>query len=175
KVKYFEQVSRMSEKLLRAAKILDVPILSTEQKPESLGPTIKPLRDLLNSSHIFPKTSFDMLSVVELRDRLFDTLKIKNLIILGIETHICILQTCLKALDHKIDVYVVMADGVSSCNSGETRVALQRIRESGGKITTTESMIYELLKDSNHPRAKEIFKLVKEYSQSTKQAVEALL
>lgn len=70
-----------------------------------------------------------------------------DVIIVGIETHICVLQTTLDALANGHRVYVVQ-DGVSSCNPEERPIALARIRQEGGKVTTSESLIYELLGDS---------------------------
>jgi len=174
----------MAEKMLKVAAKLDVPILSTEQNPKALGPTVESLAKYIPSVHatqesgagakIYPKTQFSML-IPEIRDALprESSTRFTHVALLGIETHICVLQTCLDLLHDGFRVHVV-ADAVSSCNVQERALALQSIRDAGGMITTTESLIYRLLADANHPRAKEVFAIVKEYSSSTKDALNAL-
>ncbi|KNZ59445.1 hypothetical protein VP01_172g11 [Puccinia sorghi] len=176
----------MAEKMLKVAAKLDVPILATEQNPKALGPTVESLAKYLPPVHatqesgagarIYPKTQFSML-IPEIRDALPvlrqpGTPSI-HAVLLGIETHICVWQTCLDLLHDGFHVHVV-ADAVSSCNFQERALALQSIRDAGGMITTTETLIYRLLADANHPRAKEVFAIVKEYSCSTKDALNAL-
>jgi len=184
KISHFKHVENMAEKMLKVAAKLDVPILSTEQNPKALGPTVESLAKYLPSVHatqesgagakIYPKTQFSML-IPEIRDALprESSTRFTHVALLGIETHICVLQTCLDLLHDGFRVHVV-ADAVSSCNVQERALALQSIRDAGGMITTTESLIYRLLADANHPRAKEVFAIVKEYSSSTKDALNAL-
>lgn len=69
-------------------------------------------------------------------------------------------------LDLGLDVHIV-ADGVSSCNKEEIPIALERIRQAGGKITTTESILFQIMVDSNHPQFRTISKLVKEEKDNT--------
>jgi len=205
KISHFKHVENMAEKMLKVAAKLDVPILSTEQNPKALGPTVESLAKYLPSVHatqesgagakIYPKTQFSML-IPEIRDALprESSTRFTHVALLGIETHICVWQTCLDLLHDGFRVHVV-ADAVSSCNVQERALALQvmshrvfhagfdtrtnvlpaqSIRDAGGMITTTESLIYRLLADANHPRAKEVFAIVKEYSSSTKDALNAL-
>jgi len=70
-----------------------------------------------------------------------------DVVIVGIETHICVLQTTLDLLSHGHRVWIVQ-DGVSSCNPEEREVALQRLRQEGARITTSESLIYEMTGDA---------------------------
>ncbi|KAI9623430.1 hypothetical protein H4Q26_014599 [Puccinia striiformis f. sp. tritici PST-130] len=163
KINHFEHVEKMAGKLLKAATTLEIPILATEQYPKALGGTVKSLMDLIPSS-IVPRTETD----TDKRQQ-----SGTNVALVGIETHICILQTSLDLIKNGFNVHV-LADAVSSCNPQERSVALQSIRDAGGNITTTESFIYRLLSDANHPKSKEIFAIVKEYSPDTKSALEAL-
>jgi hypothetical protein len=104
----------------------------------------------------------------------FDIPPSSSVALVGIESHICITQTALdlRAKGHK--VYVI-ADGVSSCNSAEVVVALDRLRaEQGVTVTTSESWMYECLGDANHPSFKALFNVVKGSMADTKKVLETL-
>ena len=73
-----------------------------------------------------------------------------NIIVVGIETHICVLQTTLDALREGNRVWIVQ-DAVSSCNPEERGVALARLRQEGARVTTSESLMYELMGDASDP------------------------
>ncbi|PLW46105.1 hypothetical protein PCASD_04169 [Puccinia coronata f. sp. avenae] len=184
KIAHFQHVEKMSEKLFKVASTLSIPILATEQNPEALGKTVDSLAKYLASQEgtttttvaprIHAKTQFSMLTP-EIRSALLahgpsGTIQVA---LLGIETHICVLQTSLSLLREGFQVHVV-ADAVSSCNTQERALALQSIRDEGGNITTSESLIFRILADAKDPRAKEVFSIVKEYSSSTKDALQAL-
>lgn len=94
-----------------------------------------------------------------------------SVILVGIETHICVTQTTLDllALGHRV---YVLADGVSSCNKEERWVALERLRAEGAQVTTSESMLFELLGDAKRPEFKAVSALVtKEYKDQTRDAL----
>lgn len=76
-------------------------------------------------------------------------------------------------LDLGLDVHIV-ADGVSSCNKQEIPIALERIRQAGGKITTTESVLFQIMVDSTHPQFRTISKLVKEEKENTVNSLSTL-
>jgi len=94
-------------------------------------------------------------------------------IIVGIETHICVLQTSLDLLARGHNVYVVQ-DAVSSCNAEERGVALARLRQEGARVTTSESLIYEIMGDAKDAGFKQIAGLIKDTKASTKEALSAL-
>jgi hypothetical protein len=93
-----------------------------------------------------------------------------EVLLVGIETHICVTQTALDLLAAGHKVYV-LADGVSSCNSGERGVALARLAREGCTITTSESVLFELVGDAAGVGFKEVSKLVKDTKESTRDAV----
>jgi nicotinamidase-related amidase len=106
------------------------------------------------SSHFGPSTKIDV-------------------VILGIESHICVTQTTLDLLKAGHRVYV-LADGVSSCNKEEVPIALARLRAEGATVTTSESWIYECMRDAALPQFKAIANLVKETKDNTKNTLESL-
>lgn len=92
-------------------------------------------------------------------------------IIVGIESHICVTQTTLDLLARGHRVYV-LADGVSSCNAEERVVAFARLRDAGAIVTTSESILFEILGDAGHPQFKTVSGLVKETKEETSGALE---
>ncbi|SPO47992.1 related to Isochorismatase domain-containing protein 2, mitochondrial [Moesziomyces antarcticus] len=175
----FDLITNTSARMLRAASILDVPVFTTEQNPKALGATVAPLNDLvkqlpeLSSKAVHPKTKFSM-DLPGITDAWLKSAgDIKHVVIFGIESHVCVLQTTLDLLERGIQVHVIK-DGVSSCNVGEIDVALERMRDSGAKITTSESVLFQMLVDASHPKFKAISSLIKEEKQQIKDAVNAL-
>lgn len=94
-------------------------------------------------------------------------------IMMGIETHICITQTTLDLLERGHRVYIIV-DGVSSINSEERVVALARLRDAGAIVTTSESIMFEILRDAGDQNFKTITGLVKETKEETKEALDKL-
>ncbi|GAC77291.1 mitochondrial associated endoribonuclease MAR1 [Moesziomyces antarcticus T-34] len=170
----FDLITNTSARMLKAASILDVPVFTTEQNPK-----VAPLSDLvkqlpeLSSKAVHPKTKFSM-DLPGITDAWLKSAgDIKHVVIFGIESHVCVLQTTLDLLERGIQVHVIK-DGVSSCNVGEIDVALERMRDSGAKITTSESVLFQMLVDASHPKFKAISSLIKEEKQQIKEAVNAL-
>jgi hypothetical protein len=94
-------------------------------------------------------------------------------VIVGIESHICVVQTALELHAQGHQVYV-LADGVSSCNKEEIPIALSRLRHAGVVVTTSESWMYECVGDAGIPEFKEVARLVKETKESTRETLKAL-
>jgi len=97
----------------------------------------------------------------------------KEVVVVGIESHICVTQTTLDLLREGHKVYV-LADGVSSCNPQEVPVALARLRSEGAIVTTSESFLYECMGDAGIAEFKGIAGVVKEYNKATKENLQAL-
>ncbi|KIW49738.1 hypothetical protein, variant [Exophiala xenobiotica] len=161
--------------MVKAAKIFNMPIYITTQNASRLGATVSEITSVLptdsSATTEVDKTAFSML-VPELTSQLAtNPASHLSVIIVGIETHICVTQTALDllALGHKV---YILADGVSSCNAGERPVALARLAREGCTVTTSESLLFELVGDAKDGNFKAISGLVKETKDETKSAVE---
>ncbi|BFZ16239.1 hypothetical protein BsWGS_19278 [Bradybaena similaris] len=157
-IKHFPQITQVSGRLLAAANVLQMPVLVTEQYPKGLGHTVSEL-DVVGHK-VFPKTVFSMF-VPDVQRELEKYKDIKSVVLCGIETHACIQQTVFDLLENDYDVHVVV-DACSSRSLVDRMYALQRIREAGAHLTTSESIILGLVRDSSHPKFKDIQKLIME-------------
>jgi isochorismate hydrolase len=106
--------------------------------------------------------------------RHFSSAAPSEIVLVGIESHICVTQTTLDLLANGHKVYI-LADGVSSCNKEEVPVAMARLRQAGAIVTTSESFLYECMGDASIPEFRSIAGLVREYSRDTKEVVSTLL
>ncbi|KAG0290217.1 Isochorismatase domain-containing protein 1 [Dissophora globulifera] len=150
----YPSVVSTAQKMIAAHKILDIPLIVTEQNPKALGATASEL-DLSQAKVNIAKTKFSMF-VPEVEPHLQ-----------GIKSsHVCVLQTALDLLENNFDVHV-LADGVSSMNSFEIEHALNRIKSAGGFVTTSESILFQIMGDSKHEKFKTISQLVKDTKEAT--------
>ena len=145
--------------MIKTAKALNIPIIWCQQVPRALGETVEPLRCLLINDQPIDKSSFSCCAEENFITRLND-IKPKQAIVCGIESHICVYQTALDLIAKGIEVNVI-ADAVSSRTKANKKLALKRITAEGAKLSSTEMCIFELLKDANHPKFKELAKLIK--------------
>ena len=149
-------VERKSKMLVEAAKILDVPIFVTEQYPQGLGETIVGLKD---KAFVYEKTSFNALEDVNLLQQLQKCAK-KQIVVFGIETHICVHQTVASLISAGFDVTLVK-DACGSRSEIEYDAGIFCMKENGVKIKTVEMVLFEWLKSSKHPNFREIQNLIK--------------
>ncbi|KXJ94734.1 isochorismatase [Microdochium bolleyi] len=168
----FDKIVLTTQKLLRAAKILNIPVYVTTQNGARLGATVPEVQSLLGNVATIDKTYFSMW-VPEIQQH-FDSSTPSEVVIVGIESHVCVTQTALDLLEAGHKVYVI-ADGVSSCNQQEVPVALARLRAEGVTVTTSESFIFECMGDAAIPEFREVSKLIKETSGDTKTALGGVL
>jgi nicotinamidase-related amidase len=145
-------------RLVRGAKILQVPVLATEQYPKGLGPTTAELAALLGP--VPAKIGFSCLSCGEIVDRLAADDRPKVLLA-GIESHVCIQQTALDLLASGRSVYVAV-DAVGSRFAIDAQIALQRMQSSGATLTTTEAALFEWCEAAGTPEFKQISAMVRE-------------
>lgn len=151
-----EEMIANCAKLVRGAQILNVPVSVTEQYPQGLGPTVDALAELLDSP--VEKLRFscgESLAWGTAADAERD-----QIVVAGIESHVCVLQTVLDLLSAGFRVYVP-ADAVASRRELDWRFALQRMADSGATITTTEPVLFEWTEVAGTPEFKEISRLVK--------------
>jgi len=171
----YSNVVLTTQKMLKASQILSIPVFATTQLRGKLGNTDPLLNlDLYKPRAHVDKSIFSMW-IPEVMEAVAKTYGEKKMqvVVVGIESHICVTQTTLDLLQAGHDVYV-LADGVSSCNREEVPIALARLRAEGARITTSESWIYEFMRDASIPEFKSIASLVKDTKDSTKSAMKAL-
>lgn len=149
-----------NELLLKSAAILDLDTIVTEQYPRGLGHTADELKCLLvDDAEIIEKTSFSCCGEEKFRTTL-KAKKRKNIIVCGIESHVCVQLTVLELLAGGYNV-IVPADALSSRDLRNYDLALETMRDAGAFITSSESVVFMLLGDASHPKFREISKLVK--------------
>lgn len=158
-VAYFPQIVSVAARMLKVARLLEVPAVLTEQYPQGLGPTVPELgaQDL----QAIPKTCFSMVPAV--RQELDSRPQLRSVLLCGIEAQACILNTTLDLLDRGLQVHVVV-DACSSRSQVDRLVSMARMRQSGAFLSTSEGLILQLVGDASHPQFKEIQKLIKEPS-----------
>ena len=146
-------------KLVKGAKILHVPIFYTEQYPKGLGSTAKLLLDELTEVDAIQKMSFSCSGAGDLFQSLIDR-GISQVIVCGIESHVCVQQTVLDLLANGFQVDLA-ADACSSRSTTDYDFAMQRMRQHGAEVTTTESVLFELLQVCGTDEFKAVSRLVK--------------
>lgn len=150
--------------LLDVANLLAIPAIATEQYPKGLGPTTPEIAKRL-SREILSKTSFSCCHNEEFLKQL-KALGRKNIILAGMETHVCVSQTAFDLLDAGVNVFLPV-DAVSSRFEIDHQTAFQRLTQHGCTLTTAEAIAFEWLGDAAHPSFKSVSKLVIERSKST--------
>ena len=145
-------------KLLKSYEILGENIFISEQNPQKLGSTVEKLLPK-SDFKIFKKMDFSIANNKLLNNEL-SSKKIKQLIICGFETHICIQQSVLGFLKKNFKVYLV-ADSISSRKTIDHDIAIERMRSEGAILTTSESIIFELCETSSRIEFKEISNIIK--------------
>lgn len=146
--------------LAGAASILDVPVLVTRQYPKGLGDTVPELASTVVEVPPVDKVSFSCPAEPAFRQRLAD-LRRRQVVLAGMETHICIAQTALALLAEGYDVHVV-ADATCSRRDADHLVALDRLRMAGAVVTTAESAVYEALGEAASNEFRLVLQAVKE-------------
>ncbi|MGQ9798150.1 MAG: hydrolase [Ignavibacterium sp.] len=146
-------------KLIKGFKTLNLPIYFTEQYPKGLGPTSSKILSELKGYNAIQKMSFSCFGAEDLFTELRSK-KLHQIIISGVESHVCVQQTVLDLLANDFQVNVA-ADAVSSRREFDFQIALDRMRTLGAEITTTESILFELLEVCGTPEFKEISRIVK--------------
>lgn len=155
----YKEVLNRTGILLEGLKILEVPVLLTEQYRKGLGETVKEVREHMADFNPMEKMTFSCCDDDSFSKALIET-GMTNVLICGIETHVCVLQTTLDLLEQGYQP-VVVEDCTSSRNPEDKRVAIERMRQEGALITTSESILFEMTRISGTNQFKSISKLVK--------------
>lgn len=155
-----ETVAKKSEILAKATNTLGIQAFVTEQYPQGLGQTVELIKANLNqNTQFYEKTAFNALCDENLYNNLKE-LNIKNLIVTGIETHICVHQTVDALIEKGFNV-TIAKDCCGSRFEYEYESALKVMSQNGANIKTTEMILFELLKSAKHPDFKAIQSLIK--------------
>ncbi|MBI2804917.1 MAG: hydrolase [Planctomycetes bacterium] len=153
-----EALIRNSVFLLDAARLLDVAIHATEQYPKGLGPTVAPLAQRV--PHRPEKVGFSCCAIPELTEA-FRANGQTRIVLVGIETHVCVLNTALDLLAANFHVYLAI-DALGSRYAIDHEIALRRLERAGAILTTVETCVFEWMGGSRHPAFKQISALVQE-------------
>jgi nicotinamidase-related amidase len=154
-----EGLSENLKRMVKGAQLLGVPILWTEQNPDGLGPTMPEIVELLPNQNPVSKFSFSCCGSEQFMKEL-KALNRQNILIVGIEAHVCVYQTAADLVNLNYDVQVV-ADAVASRTLENKQIGLEKSKEAGAGITSTEIALFELLKIAKGDKFKEIIKIVK--------------
>lgn len=150
-----------ANRLIRAAGLFELPVVVTEQYPKGIGPTDARLAEALRvvDPATLTKTSFSCWGDEAIRERLRVSGR-EQIIICGIETHVCVQQTALDLLTVDYQLFVC-ADAVGSRARLDHDIALQRMRQAGAAVTTVESAMFELCEACGTARFKAMLDLIK--------------
>jgi nicotinamidase-related amidase len=154
-----EKMLRNCEKLIEGLKILSVPITVTQQYTKGLGPTQPSIVEKFSDFSFIEKTTFSCCEEPAFMENISLSGK-KYVIICGIEAHVCVLQTCIDLIDGGF-VPVIVADCISSRKPEDKFTAIERMRQEGARITTLESILFELTRRAGSEIFKSISRLVK--------------
>jgi len=156
-----ERMVRNSQLLVRLARILEVPVLLSTQYSKGLGATIPEIASLLPDTAPIEKNEFGCFNNDAYCARVKSLPGNRNtLLVCGMESHICVAQTVMGALNSGFIVHVA-SDAISSRTEWNWKIGLERMRQAGAVISSTEMMIYELLRTSSGPDFKEMLKYLK--------------
>jgi nicotinamidase-related amidase len=147
------------KKLLLLSELFNLPVIITEQYSKWLGPTLPEIIESLTFYKPIPKMHFDCCDVEAFIDQL-NAKELKNIIVTGVESHICVFQTCASLLNRGYQVHVPQ-DAVGSRTDDNWGVGLELSNKAGAFITSTESVIYQILKKAGTPEFKQMLKVVK--------------
>ncbi|MFH1805668.1 MAG: hydrolase [Pseudomonadota bacterium] len=147
--------------LQKCANRLGVPTIVTEQYPKGLGHSAPEILALLpENGHVVAKTHFSSVPADGFMDKIEEFPGRDQIVIAGMETHVCVLQTVMELMGRGRDVFVV-SDAVSSRSQHDRIFGLERMRDAGAKIVTRESVMFEWLRVAGTPEFKELSALIK--------------
>lgn len=154
----YERLEKYAKAMILAARELGLPVLATEQYPKGIGPTMPAIRELLPSAPI-AKVHFSCCADATFAKALAETGR-KQVIVVGMETHVCVFQTVRDLMAQGCEVHVC-ADAVSSRTEEHRRVALELMRQGGVFVTSTETAIFDLLHQAGTAEFKRVSAFVK--------------
>ena len=154
----FKNIVKNCGILAQASQLLAVPIIVTEHYPQSFGATLPEIKRLLPNNQAIAKMAFSACGEPKFNQQL--QRENSQIVLTGMEAHICVLQTALDLLQAGKQVFVV-EDAILSRKPANKANALARLRDAGCIVTNTESVVFEWLGNAKHESAKAIFNLIK--------------
>ncbi len=155
----FDKMVGNITKLIRGMRLLEVPILVTEQYPEGLGRTVEDVACALGDFTPISKLSFSCMESVGFKT-LFERLAKKEVVLCGIEAHVCLFNTAKDLLDQGYTVHFA-ADATSSRKPYDKEIALRRVESEGAKLTTAEMILFELMHKAGTDKFKKMLEIVR--------------
>lgn len=151
-------VARRAGRLLQGANVLQLPVLVTEQYPKGLGRTVSALARQFNAATLSDeKTRFSACSDAVIRR--LEKFNTRSVVLAGLETHVCVLQTCLDLLE-KGYVVALCVDATSSRRPIDKKAGIDRMVQAGALPATVESVLFELVGDAESPRFRELRSII---------------
>ena len=145
--------------LIQGLQSLEIPVVCNQQYTKGLGESIASVRSLLGDIRVYEKRTFSCCQNSDVMDAL-KALHVKSVIVAGVESHVCVMQSVLELLEAGFEV-IVCADAVGSRHVKDHDIALLRMAQEGARVGTVESLLFELLQSATHPQFKVISTLVK--------------
>ncbi len=154
-----DKVVKNTLHLIELSKMIDMPVMVTEQYPKGLGTTVTELREALPLYRPVEKMTFDCCGQPTFLEELKEY-KRRNVVLAGMETHICVLQTCIGLLRGGVNVHLVQ-DAVCSRTKENWKTGIEFMRDAGAVVTSTETVLFQLLKVAGTEEFKKISKRIK--------------
>lgn len=154
-----DNVLKNGRKAIEIANSLSIPVVVTEQNPDKMGRSVKIINEVIDEQKVISKSDFSCFGEENFNKALSD-LNIDSLIICGVETHVCVLQTALDSISDGFNTFL-LDDACGSRNPNDKQVALERANSLGCDIITVEMMAFEIMKTFKHPKFREVSKLIK--------------
>jgi len=156
-IKNIDLVIENTIKLIKSFQLMNIPVIVTEQYPKGLGRTVHEIKKELKDYKPIEKICFSCFDNKEFHNNIKNK---KNLVICGIESHVCVTQTLIDAISKGFTVHLVI-DAISSRKRLDYKTAVKRAKQEGALITSTEMIIFQLLKMAGTEEFKEIAKIIK--------------
>ncbi|PIE46813.1 MAG: hydrolase [Gammaproteobacteria bacterium] len=162
-VPHIHQIDKTCQKiaiLAQGLQLLSIPVMLNEQYPKGLGKTVNSINDVLTETNqrVFEKQEFSVCDCDASWNHVAKQNR-NNVILCGIEAHVCVQQTALDLLDNGMQP-ILIADAVSSRNEFDKQMSIERMRHAGAIVTTVEGILFEMCKTSKHEAFRAISKLV---------------